>query len=335
MKNESSTYENRNFTDNLLVIRKSFPGQMKMMQDLGAVMCEAAGKSIDKARIKECMKLLKKSSSFVSSFRGNIKLPVCISMALSDDPASYIDEVKETYSSLSEHFVFGNDQRALCAMVIYQNSEKERRAEICERAYAIYKKMKEKHPFLASQDDLSAAALMAMSGMDEDAALGEMEKCYKLLTKRFALNADYVRNACAVLALDGEKTAEEKCAAFNDLYDALKKNKLSMGRGHELSIIAILVILGYSPEEAVTEMKKYDDFLRTQKGFGALEAGSHARRMFAATLSCIYRTRSGEGSTALSASMSAVLATVIDIQLMMIMCIMMNQRAAASNSQRK
>ena len=272
------------------------------------------------------------ASSF-SSFRNHLKLPLCVSLAISESPDVYMISVRNIYKMLSKDFVFGSEQRALAAMIIFENENPENWQKTAERTCEIYRKMKREHPFLASQQDLATAALMAMRPEEgDDEFIEEMEKCYSLLTDRFVFSADVARRACAIMALDPKHSAEEKCRRFNELYDALKKNKLRLGLDEQLAVLAVLVNLDYSDEKAVEDVRKYDAFLHKQRGCGDFLMGPHLRRMYAITLSTIDSARSEGNAEAISSSTSAVIAILIQIEIALAISIAASSAASSASS---
>ena len=46
--------------------------------------------------------------------------------------------------------------------------------------------MKEKHPWLTSDEDIPFAAMLAVSDLDTDSLISEMEKNYEILKQKFS-----------------------------------------------------------------------------------------------------------------------------------------------------
>ena len=66
--------------------------------------------------LAECEKLLKKIEGFFSPFRGALKLPVIIYMAVSDDPEDYLKRVRSAYDMICEQQGSRNERYYLKAM---------------------------------------------------------------------------------------------------------------------------------------------------------------------------------------------------------------------------
>lgn len=304
------------FLKNRDVIKNFYAWDGDIMAILGSVLYTGRMETADVAKIKACEKIVKKKADFFSDFRGNLKIALVCSMTMAEDPEAYFDGVRGVYAQLNKNKLFGSDYRILAAMAIYGSSVADQTA-VVERTQKIYQKMKQAHPFLTSDEDTSFAAMLALTDRGTEELMGEVEQCYSTMKKYFSSD-NAVQSLSHVLAISN-KPVEEKCRQVKEIYEELRTAKRKYGTGCELATLGALAMLDLPVENIVQEICEVDDFLKAQKGFGALGTGGSGRLMYAALL--VMANNMPESDVMEKAVVSSSLATVI-AQQTAIMCTM-------------
>lgn len=270
------------FVENKKVMESTFAWEAGYMNMVSAYMLASKGLSADKEKLKECEQILKTKTSIFSEFRGNVKNPMVCKMLMSENPEQYFDKVEKLYRILNQSKVLGDEYKIMAAMTIAQHADEEQYAEIVEKTNEIYAKMKEKHLWLTSSEDIPFAAILALSGKSTDALIEDMEESYSLLVKKF-FDDNAVQTLSHVLALNSENPSI-KCEKFMNIFNELKAAKHKFGTGYELSCLAVFTMLDMTPAQITELIVEVDDYLKAQKGFGVLSVGTDTRRLFAAQI---------------------------------------------------
>ena len=192
------------FIDNRDMRKENFKREGMAMHMMGAAILTSIENAPKAAALIENEKILKKHEGIFSPFRGSLKLPVIINMAMSDDPEDYLKLVRKAYDLICSRKGSRNESFYIPAMGVALNA--------------------------GTEDEL--AEIIDESGL-----------------------------------LDDEKDMDE-----------------------------LLSELGLSEEELDADIKEAADYLKTQKGFGALAGGSKMREGYAKMLVAIARSGGSEAA---------------------------------------
>lgn len=236
----------------------------------------------DTDRLKACEEILKRRSGFFSSYRGNVRIPLFCKMATAENPEQYFADVDSIVQQLKPLKWIETDYKVLAAMTLRDHLNMAEVSGAAEKMVALYQGMKEAHPWLTGGEDVPFAAILAVSGMDTDVLMKEMENCYKELSKVFR-DKNAVQSLSHILAIDPADTCT-KCRKVADIFDILKAGRHKYGTGSELTVLGTLSMLELTAEQAAAEIMEADDYLKSQKGFGAFAMGDTVRRMYAALM---------------------------------------------------
>ena len=284
-------------------------------------------KNVSVDRLKVCEKILKDKTGLLSTYRGNVKMPVLCKMTLADDPEAYLENLMETEKMMKQLKWIDHEYKVMAALTLCDHAKKEDIPAYIDQMAALYQGMKENHPYLTSGEDLPFAAMLAVSGMDYNALITEMEKCYKYLGMRF-----HDKNACQslshVLSLDPADHVS-KCEHIFKIYDLLKAGGHKYGKGYELSVLGTMSTLNVPAELAAEEIMEADDYLKTKKGFGNFTMGSEIRRMYAALM--VMDTHMPPADTTHQSLLNSVLTLVIMMEICMMIIITSSITASTVN----
>ncbi len=250
---------------------------------LCAMMHVNAGREVDPERFRECKNILKGRAGILSNFRGTMQRIVLAKMALADEPASYLDNVMFVYEQLKAGRKLPGEMLAMAATTIVDHCPTERRSEIVEKTRDAYAKLKDKHPFLTDESDMSLVALMIMADKDPEQAAEEAEGLFQEMKKDYKISSDVAQSAAMVLTLS-DKPASQKLASFFRLYEACKAAQHATARDKAMVIYSAFANSDIDLSETVASIGEVDDWLKGQKGYGAFALGTSERRLFAASI---------------------------------------------------
>ena len=284
----------------------------------------AAGRKPDPERMKECKKLLKSKAGLFSNFRGSDELLVRSKMALAADPERWFEDLEREYGRIKSFF--SGEQTVLAAMILAEQGTSD--GGLAEKTKQIYKDMKQKHPWLTSENDLPFAALMAASGRDAAAVYAEAEEIYEILRKDLRADKDTLQMLSHILAIRNGR-ADAKCEKLCALAGGLKAAGHSLGRGSRLAILGILADSGLPADALVERICETDDYLKQYKPFrGLFGVGKSCRRMFAVQM--VQAALSEEDGLGASAMLSASVELAIITMILMMIVISSTASATAA-----
>lgn len=269
------------FIANRDIIKSEFAWETAYIYPLCAGLFTAKGVYANAQALRSCHNLLKQNTGVFSNFRGTSKMATVTSLALSDNPQDKIEQLLFVYSKLKEVF-WGSECLTVAASAITDLADPSQYGAIAERTRMIYNRMKAAHPFLTSGEDSAFAALLALSGFNDELIGQEMERCYTILKPGF-WSGNAVQSLSHVLAL-GNEPAEQKCARVTQLFGYLKDHGYKYGTSYELPTLGALALTGADIETLAQEIMEVDNYLKSQKGFGAFGVGAKQRLMYAGML---------------------------------------------------
>jgi hypothetical protein len=313
---------------NEAVMRKAAKFEFESVVKLGAMMHVNAGREVDAARIKECGRILKGKAGILSNFRGTLQYIVMVKMALADDPVVYIDDVMGVYDQLKAGRKLPGEMLAMAATTIVENCPAEQRAEVVEKTRETYARLKERHRFLTDDSDMSLIALMVMAGKDPERAADEAEGLFQAMKESYRIGSDVAQSAAMVLALS-EKPANQKLEGFFGLYDACKAAKHATSRDKAMVVYSAFADADCDLAEAVAAIGEVDEWLKGNKGYGALGVGASERRLFAASL--VLEDLQAASPAAASSMASAVTQAVVEELVLILMMIILTSIIVSAN----
>lgn len=269
------------FITNRDIAKAALSWESAYVYPLCAALFTSKGIVANEQRLRECNGLLKQNTGIFSSFRGISKMATVAALALSENPADKLEKLLFVFDKLKEVF-WGSAYLTVAAAAITDFAEVSQYEAITKRTRIIYNHMKEAHPFLTSGEDSAFAALLALSGLNDQMVGQEMERCYQILKEHF-WSKNAVQSLSHVLAL-GNEAAEPKCERVIRLYQSLKEKGYKYGTAYELPTLGTLALTGADIRQLSQDIMEADGCLKTQKGFGAFGVGAKQRLMYAGML---------------------------------------------------
>lgn len=319
------------FLENREKIKSAYKWESEYIYPLSGLMFTAKHEKIDIERMKEAEKIVKSKTGVFSGFRGSTQMAIMAQMVLSDDMEGFFDAVKRVYDKLSKKKWVSSEYLIVAAMVIVQNEKDESKYDaLVENTNDIMERMRKNHPWLTGGEDTGFAALLAVSGLQPDELIEEMEKCYNILqeSKKFR-DSNGIQSLSHVLALE-LGNSEEKCNRVIGIYENLKEKNKKFGQTYELSTLGGLTLVDAEISELAEQIAEVDDLLKTHKGFGAWGIGSKQRLMYASML--VMQQYTSKVSTVEAAALSGVVAIIIAEEVAMLAAITASTVAATTTS---
>lgn len=305
---ESLTWRCKLFIENREIIKETLVWQSSYLYPLCSSFLTSQEERADQEKLIQCKRILNERTEFFSNFRGISKMAVITMLSMQENPEETMDQLLGVYQKLKELF-FPSEYLTIAAMSIVQIADPNQYQMIVQRTRSIYDNMKQNHPFLTSSEDSGFAALLALSDLNEEYAIQEMECCYKWLKPEF-FSKNSVQSLSHILTL-GQGSSEYKCKRALKLFHILKSRGYKYGTGYELATLGVLAMIDGDLQEFAEDMIEVDEFLRTQSGFGTFfGVGSKQRLMYAGiiTMCDSISNISTMHSSALSRIMSLIIA---------------------------
>ena len=296
---------------------------------MSAFMFASFGKQADVDRYIECKKMLKKNVNIFSEFRGIAFTLVVTKMALSDDPATYLEESLAVYKKLRErHKLTASPNMVMAALTLYEYGGLEKADENVEKLEELYKKLNREHPLLISDEDRGFLAMIIASGANVDAVVEEIGACYEA-NKKLTVFKNSVHSLSQVLALNSQPT-EKKAKMVKELLSGLKKAKKHISKDMGLGSVGALTLLNMPVEEIVERVAEADDYLKHQKGFKWYSIDPQIRKIYSQLVVTLAYLPSD--TTMLTSMISSTLAMVIMEEIILLIMITSSTAAASSSA---
>ncbi|MCL2362672.1 MAG: DUF4003 domain-containing protein [Defluviitaleaceae bacterium] len=272
------------FTQNHQNIRNEFIWQEPMAKRLAALAYAMEGQPLNAEAIKEHHQMIKSEVGAFSSFRGMLSVYVAAALSLNPEPGQLLENTLYVYELLREQGFWRNDYLVISAFEIAENAKKIDYEHTAARAMAFYDEMKANHRFQISSDDYIFAAMLALTDMDVHQGANKVKAIYIRLREEFSrfTSKNSLLTLAQMLALGG---STEYCAEnVAKLNRALRIRKIKLDKTYTLPSLGVLSLLNQDPCDLANELNAVTDYLRAQKGFGALSVSVQELQLYAVSL---------------------------------------------------
>ena len=312
-------------------LKKKMPGEMdsNATSTMSAFLYAGAGKTVDIDRYVECKKILKKNVNIFSEFRGIAFTLVVTKMALSEDPAQYLEGAMTVYKKLRErHKLTASPNMVMASLTLYEYGGVAKADENIDKLEDLYKRLQKDHPLLVCDEDRGFLSMIVASGANIDKIVEEISACFEAGKKVYVFK-NAVHSMAQVLSLNAMDT-EKKIQKVNELIKGFKAAKKPISKEYGLGAIGALTLLNMSTDEIVSKVSDVDNYLKHQKGFKWYSVDSRIRRLYAQLLVMIAYLP--EDSTMMTSMISSTIAMVILEEIIMLIIITSTNAAIRSAS---
>ena len=268
------------------IIAKAFKAADSVGVSQAAFVWTLAGREATAEQMRASFEYLKSQTSALSTERSTSKLTLVSRMAMSGDDAGYYAEVQRIFSKIMEGYKVKTGSRFGTAMLIANNASTPEEADaLVDRTKRIFEQMRQAHPVITDDRDMTFATIVALSDRDDEELMADAEECYQLLGKDYKLSGGR-QTMAHVLAISPLPPAE-KVARVAELRAAFKANKISIGwtSSQEYATLAMLVLDGRPAGEIAAEIAELNKTIKKLKGFGDFSVDQSIRLLYAAAIS--------------------------------------------------
>lgn len=248
------------------------------MNIAGAMILTNEHETADIERMKACYNIIKRSEGIFSVYRNYMRIPVMTKMSMSDDPENYFENLKAIKDELDRERFLKSEYSVIAAMVLLEEAKYDEIGDYIEKTKAIYNKMKEEHSVLTSSNDTVFAALLAISDIDVDNLLLEMEESYRLIKGKILFAES--QEISHILSLDMGSPGL-KAEKFLDLYRLTKENHVTFGSGTDINALAALSLLDLDNREIIRLVSEMEQYLGGNRYFRGLHMMKSTRVVLA------------------------------------------------------
>ncbi len=289
-------------------INKAFKWDSSLSKHFGAMVAATREARIDVERIRAAKAEVKVETGWMSHFRGNNEFLIAVLMSVENDSDYILKNAVAVYDSMKEAGFKRSDYLAIAAYFVSKGSDSGKWSYVIERMKGFHQAMKANHFWLTSDDDYIYAAILAMTQLEIESTMINIEDCYKMLSKSGLSRGNELQNLSHILAI-GEDTTENKCMTAMAIYHKLKEKKCKLS-GYGLSALGALTLVTQDVDIVVSEVSDTNELLHEKKGFGMWNADAGTRAILATTLVTDYygdRLSKGTLEATLANSISSIL----------------------------
>lgn len=236
---------------------------------------------ISEQRITEMRDFIKKNEGVFSSLRSHIEITLCVKMALSNNYVEYYDILKAIMQEIKTNWLFSTTYKIVVAMIIMENKEPKDYRRYVDKTSMIYQQMKKDHSWLTSDYDMVFAALLAVSDINVNNILLEMDEAFRILKEQFRSSQNQELSHILALNLNspGEKTNR-----FIEIYNLLKENGIKVSKSYHLEILAVLSLLDMDDMDIIDQINQATLYLSSYPKFRGWNMFNDERILYAIML---------------------------------------------------
>lgn len=306
---------------NYQLIHQSFKWEHNMMKHFTALIYTQAEKEVNTDLIKETIEEIKMQTNFFSSYRGLFKF--MIASLVSVDSTVRLDQLLKCEEILKNAGFKRTQYMPLASHTLCKVTEESNYHKVSQTAFAYYKQMKSKHPFITDGGDYSLAILLARNEIKID----QLDSYYSELNAQKFLKGNNLQLMSHLLALSElpQSKAVTKCA---EIRKKLKEEKIKVSpMGY--SAIALIALVEDESFSKTYEMMETYHFLKKMKHYKWLD--KNLVLLFAASLVLSDILESNHGEVA-NIAIGISIETIIAAQAAMIATIGAASVAASTHS---
>lgn len=295
--------------DNRDAIRSAFFWQAGAMHLCAALVYTLRGLHADTDRLKRSLQLIRQRVGVFNNFRSTSELALAAMLDVTGDPGTVLDRALTIYAALKDQF-FTSSYLPMCAVMIAQHTPTSHYDEVIAATRQLYTRIRKEHPFLTGCEDCTYCTLMALTAMEHDTLLNDMEAVYSLLKGQF-FSSDAVQALSHTLSLYPGAAADkvEKVMVF---YHDLKALGHKWGTGFELPMLGVVALTHENRQQLIEQIIETETWLKQQRGFGFWGSVTRAQRlMYAGILvnaACTDDSSTNVTSMTINSTIAAIIA---------------------------
>lgn len=290
---------------NFETLRTAFKWDHDLVSHLIALNCAMKGKELDVQRIKDTKAYIKRETGVFSPFRGSMGYAVSGLLSAGEkEPfeavASMITNEKILKSAGFKYSSYL--PTALYALEnVYDGGDV---TSYAKKAIAVYREMKENHPFLTSGDDYALAILLA----NTDHSPNVLEEYYQMLNQQGFKKGNGLQMLSHILAFS-DRNIRDTVARCEKVFTFLNGHSYKV-YGDYYPAIGVISLLDGEHDEILNDLLEVLNFIKKQKRYKWLGKGMNLLIASALITSEYIDNQSDDTlvSTTLSISIEAIIA---------------------------
>lgn len=294
--------------ENYQKLKSDFIWEASLLKHFCAMMYAIRGKKIDIDKIKEIKMYIKEETGWTSEYRGNNQLIMSALLSFEEDYKTIFKNMLDVYKKMREEGFKHSQYLPLATYTIAKNVPAEQWNNKIQRMDDFYKKMKENHFWLTSDDDYVFAAVLAVTDLEVNKTMEKVEECYKALSEEGFWKGNDLQTLSHIMAL-GEEEVGEKCRKANSLYHKLKEKKCKLEYSG-LATLGVLTLIATDEDKMVEDIKEINDFIYKKDGYGMWTLTQSNRTILSANLLSdfyVEEMKKGVVQVALANSINAII----------------------------
>lgn len=318
------------FIENDQQMKQNFKWENHLIRKFGAFQLALNNQAVDVKQVKEMKEYMKLQTSSFSYFRSTNLFPIATALTSNEKPQQLFDQTVYYYEELKKAGFKRSVYLPYTAYFLATQLQPMEVSKTIEKAMQCFQLMKKNHYWLTSDDDYMLAIILAYSHDDIEAAVEEMEACYKYLNERGISKGNALQTMSHLLTLSSDSVSE-KCDRLLRYANELKKNKVKLD-SYSQPILALLALLESGGEEVIHTIVETDQELASKDGFGNWSLGKASRNMFSVALVTYCRIQNGSQPAIKAAVQNSIQSVLLAQQVVMIAAISASTAASSSSS---
>lgn len=298
-----------------------------MIKRLAAMIYTLSDRTMDPEAIADSMRLIKKSTSPFSYFRGNMILAVSALLSLQGgNQQQTLDKALKVYKKMKEAKFWGSPYLVIAACQIAIESGEDRFDALILRAKAFFNGMRRRHFVVTSSRDYITVTLLALSGIEVESGLLRMEEMYRDLKPKIHFSMGSQMIAQTLLIGNAREGGTERALS---LCEAFRQRKLRLDRDYTYPLLGILALLGSDADLLSDEVIEAYKNIRQMKGFSSWSVYKYELLLYAGAFVAMDYIVGNRGNNTLSAVSTGITAMIVN-QFIAILIMMTTSAVVAS-----
>lgn len=244
-------------------------------------------KRADAERLKEAMRIVKKNVGVFSRLRGNNLITVATVMSLENNMEETLEKINTIYGQLKDEFLT-SEYLALAAIVIFNARERVNVQESIKKTRVVYEYMKKNHRFLTGSEDVTAAAMIAITSENIESTMKIAEEYYEGLKEKGYWSGNNLQTLSHIITLFNGEINENIDKIY--LMDNALRTKGIKIKSYSLPLLGVSAFISEDFDIFAMKVKEVNERLKTEKGFGNFTLGTDNRNMIAVGLTALSYT---------------------------------------------
>ena len=254
------------FISNIQLMKDGFKWRNSMISHLASFLYTLENKTLDCSAIRESNTIIKRNTSILSTFRGDMSLCLAAMLSLKDNREKLFADIKAAHKMMKSVGFFATENLIVSAYEIATKAPAEYYKQIIFRSIAFYDCMKATGFFRTGADSYIFAAILGLSDIDVKTGTQRITQLYTRLKPDFS-PGNSVQILAEILVLGGE--SDSVIERLYTLNNELKNKNLRLDKQYTMSFLGVLALLSVDINTIVQDIEDAVAFLKMEKEFSS------------------------------------------------------------------